>query len=67
VALKRFMRRIVLTLLALAVPVVIAVVAAHQTADLPALGGDAWAPIGFGVGLIAVVIGLLLWVQLRKR
>jgi hypothetical protein len=61
------MRRIVLTLLALAVPLVIAVVAARQTADLPALGGEAWVPIVIGLVLIAVVIALLLWAQLRKR
>ncbi|GIL40613.1 hypothetical protein [Roseiterribacter gracilis] len=61
------MRRSFLFLLALAVPVAIAVAAAHQTADLPGLDSDAWLAIGAGFTLIVVVIGLLLWVQLRRR
>jgi hypothetical protein len=61
------MRRILLVLLALAVPVAIAIAASRQTQDLPALGVDAWEAIGAGFVLIVVVIGLLLWVQLRRR
>jgi hypothetical protein len=61
------MRRILLILVALAIPLAIAVAAARQTADLPALGGGAWEAIGAGFVLIVVVIGLLLWAQLRKR
>jgi hypothetical protein len=63
----RHMRRILLVALAVAVPVAIAIAAYQQTDDLPALGADAWAAIGAGGALIVVVIGLLLWVQLRRR
>jgi hypothetical protein len=61
------MRRFALVLVALAVPVAIGIAAARQTDDLPALGAAAWMAVGFGGALIVVVIGLLLWVQLRRR